>query len=410
MLAHTAQVRGGDGATNQLKPILSATLTERYDSNVMLQNTGAESGNESFVTSVLPVLGARATGNGNTPYSVGLQYAPDFTFFHGLSRESYMRHVGRFDFDVNHKDFSANANVRGQFTDGSTENPVWGTPLNPGAVPALGATEVRNRRRNVFFVSKLEGRQNVGHAFFRGVFDARIWDFMTDNVIPPPGFTIQDYYDRNDLVGGLDIGYMKNENLDVYAGFRIGHQDQEYRITTPSYSYANQYYRAIIGMSLKVQSWLTFSGEIGPSFHQFDSATIAPGDPDSMDFLYFTADATIRLATNTCIRLDVCQHLIPSGAGNGTFQNTTAAGTLDHKFNSHWSGALRLAYTEYDFFATFTRHDRRFIPQIRFNYALNQHLRFSAWYAYENAYSVLPNTSDRDYTRHVVGIGIKASY
>jgi hypothetical protein len=402
----------GRGTPKPLTPLLSVAINEYYDNNVMLQESGPQAGYESFVTSVLPVIGARYSMRGDSPYAVGLRYAPDFSFYHGFSQESYLRHVGLFDFAVEHEEFSAQADVRMQYTDGSTEPPIWGTSTEPGAVPAFGAVQVRNRRRNAYFASGVGARENLGRMFVRGAFDARIWDFMTEDLVPPAGSdtTVQNYYDRNDLNGGVDFGVAVAAATEVYAGFRLGHQDQEFRVTSPSYSYQNTYYRATIGLTAKASTWLSFRGEIGPSFHFFDAATIAPGTATQQDYLYFLASATIQLATNTSLKLTTGQYLIPASAGNGVYQNTAASGTLRHKLTRRLQASVTFAYGEYDFFAAFTRDDRQVIPEVRLDYTFNNHLSLGGWYVYENAWSVIPNTSDRNYTHSIVGLGFQATY
>jgi len=208
----------------------------------------------------------------------------------------------------------------------------------------------------------------------------------------------------------LDIGHELGRDVEAYLGFRMGHQDQEYRVTSPSYSYQNTYFRGTVGLTAKASSWLSFSGEMGPSIHFFDASTIAPGTETQQDYLFFSAGATVRIATNTLLKLAASQYLLPASAGNGVYQNTSASGTLRHQFSRRLEGAFSLAYVEYDFFAAFTRDDRKLIPELRLDYSFTRHFRMSGWYTYENAWSIIPNTSDRNYTRSVVGVGIKAIY
>ncbi len=417
--------RPSGAATNEIHPILSLDLSERYDSNVMLQNVGAQAGQESFVTSVMPVMGGALKGQGDTSYAVGLKYAPDFTSFHDLSRESYLRHIGLFDFDVKHKGLAVNSSVNASYTDGTTEPPTWGTPAAPGATPALGATEVRNRRRNMYFGSKLSGRQELGKAFVRGVFDARIWDFMTEDLFPPETpnptqLSIQNYYDRSDINGGLDVGIKVDPKAEMFVGYRLGHQDQEARVLPPyplpapysrnSYSYANLYHRFPVGLKTKPMSWFTLAGEVGPSAHFFDGSTIKPGTHVQQDYLYFLASGTIQFDANTTFKVVGGQHLLPASAGNGVYQNLTATGTLEHKFSPKLRGAFAFGYTEYDFDAESPRWDRVFVPEARVDYAFNKHFSAGVWYSYSWALSLIPNTSNREYTRHIAGIGLKATY
>ena len=400
-----------EGSTNTLVPVLSVRLSESYDSNVMQQDEGAQAGQESFVTSVLPVVGGKLKGQGETPYSVRLEYAPDFTFFHDLSRESYLRHIGLFDFDVKHKGFSADAQVRAQYTDGTTDPPVWGSVAAGDQVPSLGVTEVRGRRRNMYFASAFCAHQQVGKLDIRGVFDARIWDFMTEDTFVP-GLVIQNYYDRTDINGGVDLGIKLNPKVEPYVGYRIGHQDQEFRADAPAYSYANNYDRFLVGLRTTPADWLSMKGEIGPSLHFFDASTLPPGTRTQQNYLYFLASATVRLATNTTFKVAAGQHLLPASAGNGVFQNLTASGALEHQFSPKWRGCVRFGFTDYDFDATFTRWDQRFIPEVNLQYAFNRHFSASAGYSYTWTANLVdvPNGSKRGYTRHIVGVAINASY
>jgi hypothetical protein len=405
-----------EAITNDIQPVLSLDLSERYDNNVMLQNEGAQAGRESFVTSVMPAVGGVFKGRGDTSYSVGLKYAPDYTFFHDLSRESYLRHIGLFDLEVRRKGLAVTAGVAARYTDGTTAPPNWGATANNDVAPALGAPEVRGRRRNMYFESNLVGRQDLGRAFARGVFEARIWDFMTDDTFVQ-GQVIQNYYDRNDINGGLDLGCKVDSRVEPFLGYRLGHQDQEFRAippynpSAPSYSYANIYHRFIAGLAGKPVEWLTLKGEVGPSFHFFDAATLPAGADTEQDFLYFLASGNVRLATNTTFKVAGGAQVIPSAAGNGLIQNLTASGSLSHRFSPQWEARLSIAYTDYDYYGL-ELHDQRFVPEAALEYRFNAHLSVRAWYACEWAENVLdvPNLSRRDYDRQVAGLGVKATY
>jgi hypothetical protein len=414
----------GESAVS-LAPELSLRLMERYDSNVMLQDEGAQAGYESFVTSVLPVLGGKLSATGETPYHVSLKYAPDFTFYHDLSRESYLRHIGLLDFDVSHGQLSVNGNVAAKYTDGTTDPPTWGTAAAPGAVPALGATEVRGRRRNMYFASQFTARQDLGKAFVRGVFDARIWDFMTEDQFPPelPNPTqeiIQNYYDRDDINGGVDLGVKLDPKLEIYAGYRLGHQDQEYRalpgypLPSPysnnSYSYANLYHRFPIGLKTTPSEWFRLAGEIGPSLHFFDASTIQPGTHTQQNYLYFLVRGEVQLATNTLFTVVSGQHLLPAAAGNGLFQNLTFTAAIKQRFSDRVNAAVSFDITDYDFDAEFTRWDRVYMPGAKLEYAFSKHFSAGLAYSYAWAVSLIPNTSNREYTRHLVGLSVSATY
>jgi hypothetical protein len=408
--AVSAEVEVTGEKVHQVHPILSVTVSEDYDSNVMLQNEGAEAGQDSFVTSVLPVVGVRANGEGEIEYATSLKYAPDYTFFHDLSRESYLRHIGLFTLDVGYRGLDVKAGVKGLYTDGTTDPPVWGTTANGDQVPAQGVVEVRSRRRNMLFLSDFSARQQINRAFVRGVFDARIWDFMTDDTFAA-GLVIQNYYDRSDINGGADLGLRIEKLGEPYVGYRYGQQEREFQPDAPLLNYANTYHRFFVGITTEVADWFRLRGEIGPSLHSFDPATLPVGVSSEQDYLYFKAAATFKVATNTLFEVTGGQHLLPAASGPAVFQNLVTSGTLRHRFSSRWKGSLGIEFIQYDFFPAF-RRDQRFVPELVLEYAFSRHFSASAAYRYEAGINVLdvPNGDKRDYDRHVVGIGINATY
>jgi hypothetical protein len=234
------------------------------------------------------------------------------------------------------------------------------------------------------------------------------------------GLLIQNYYDRSDINGGFDVGFKVHPKLEPYVGYRLGHQDQEFRAvppyapTAPSYSYANQYQRFFVGASITPSSRVILSGEIGPSLHFFDRSTIQPQDAGhaERDYLYFLVNGTFQLASNTTLKVTGNQHLLPASAGNAVFQWPSAAGTLGHRFSSQWRGQFRFAYTEYDFDGGITRRDQVYVAEATVRYSVNRHMDIEAFDAYEWGANVLdiPNGSKRDYDRNLVGVRLRASY
>jgi hypothetical protein len=209
-----------------LCPTLSVNISERFDSNVMLQDRGAVDHIESWVTAIQPVVGASVPWKGDWPGTASVQYLGDYTFFHEQDEESYLRHTGVLRLEGKNARVRASAQVRAQFTDGSPEGPIWGTLADPGAIPALGAPEVRYRRRNFYWQSPLEARYDHARWFARGVFNARIWDIMTASRVVP-GAVYQNYMDRTDVVGGPEWGLKLAPGWEGGVGYRFGHQDQE---------------------------------------------------------------------------------------------------------------------------------------------------------------------------------------
>ena len=388
-----------------IKTTLAASVSERYDGNLMLQNQGPLARLESFVTSVQPVIGADWTVPGGSTLKLGLQYAPEFTFFHERDEESYLRHNGVFKVSFKDAHLTANALAKAQFTDGSTDGPIWSTPDALGTTPALGASEVRYRRRNFYWQSPLDVRYDLPGTFVRGVFEARVWDIMTDFKIIP-GSLYQNYVDRTDVNGGGDFGVKLGRGWEAAAGYRFGHQDQEQLPVGLPYTYQNDYHRVVGVLGASPVKWFKFGGEAGPSFHEFNPASL-PADAEASETLfYFQANATFTLGKDTTLKGVAYQYLLPSTAGRANFQNIRATGTLDHRFATALRGALRFDLQEYDFVRGLNLRDQVYTVETRLEYAFNPRCSAAAWYAFEWAANLDPGITGREYDRHVVGLGL----
>ncbi len=384
---------------------LSLTVSERYDSNFMLQNDGPLSRMESWVTSVQPVIGLQARPPGLSAFQLGLQYAPEFTFFHARDEESYQRHVGVFQAGFQDQGWKARAQARVQYTEGSTQGPLWSVPGQPGSIPALGGPEVRYRRRNLYWQSPLEARRDFRGMFVRGVFEARVWDILTDfRVIP--GATYQNYMDRTDVNGGADWGIQAGRGWEPRWGYRFGHQDQERLPAGLPFTYQNDYHRVLAGLGASPGKWLTLDGEIGPSFHRFNPSTLPPGADPDQTLLYFQANATVNLSHNTALKITAYQHLLPSTAGRANFQNLRATATFEQRLTPSLRASLRFDLQEYDFVRGLVLRDQVFTVEPRVEYRVNSHLTLAAWYLHEWADARAPGTAGREYERHVVGLGV----
>lgn len=388
-----------------LRPSLWASVSERFDSNLMLQNDGPLSRLQSWVTSIQPVVGLEWSPPHAATLKLSVQYAPDYTFFHDRDQESYLRHTGLLRLSLKEGSWATSAQVRAQFTDGSTEGPIWSTPDHPGSTPALGGPEVRYRRRNFYWQSPLEARYDLPRAYLRGVFEARLWDIMTDFKLLP-GASYQNYMDRTDVNGGVDLGAKPGRGWEMAVGYRFGHQDQQRLPAGLPFTYQNDYHRVLGVLNAHPVRWLRFGGELGPSFHQFNPASLPPGARASETLLYFQANATLTLSSNTTFKAAAYQHLLPSTAGRANFQNIRATGTLEHRFHPAVRGSFRFDLQEYDFVRGLALRDKVFTAETRLEYALNRHLTLAAWYAHEWAQALHSGTGGREYDRHVAGLAV----
>ena len=113
------------------------------------------------------------------------------------------------------------------YIQGSRQGPTF---ARPDDVPAIGGIPLRDRRAAFIFRNSFRLTQPVGEWFFRPVASSYVHDFRTDQHYQTAAqkamFSYENYVDRQDINGGLDIGYeVGNENYLV-AGYRYGRQDQ----------------------------------------------------------------------------------------------------------------------------------------------------------------------------------------
>lgn len=389
------------------KPRLSAAVSERFDSNIMLQNEGALARIESWVTSVQPVIGAAGPVTANSPLNLDFRYAPDFTFFHERDEESYLRHTGRAEARYQQAPLLATARLRGQYTDGSTEGPVWGTPDTPGSIPALGAAEVRYRRRNLLANAGFDLRYDFERSFCRGVFDGRWWDIMTD-FKSTPGYTQQNYVDRSDVNGGLDAGLHWAGGWEVAAGWRYGHQYQQQLPEGSPYTYDNDYQRIVGSLGASPWRWFRFSGEAGPSLHRFDPDHIPAGEDVDETLLYGQGRLSFTPVRDTSLSASASENLLPSTSGRSAFQNLRVAAALDQRITRSLRGSLRFELQEYDFVRGQPYRDDVYQFETRLECAVNPHLSLAAWFMVEWAENFDPGVPGREYDRQVVGLAVTA--
>ena len=171
------------------------------------------------------------------------------------------------------------------YIDGSTTGPTF---ARPDDIPAIGGIPLRDRRAAFIFRNGFRLTEPVGKWFFRPVATAYIHDFKTEQLYQTPAqktlFSYENYVDRQDVSGGLDVGYEVVKKTYLVAGFRYGRQDQ-YTLpgaggTTLHSPYDNGYQRILAGVEGSPVSWLKLAVLAGPDIRQFDSGTPAGFDPN----------------------------------------------------------------------------------------------------------------------------------
>ena len=107
------------------------------------------------------------------------------------------------------------------FIDGSTEGPTF---ARPDDIPAIGGIPLRERRRAFTFRNCSKLTQQIGAWFIRPVAASYFHDFQTEQKFVPPAirttqYSYENYIDRRDLSGGIDVGYEITKGTRLLVGF-----------------------------------------------------------------------------------------------------------------------------------------------------------------------------------------------
>ena len=361
-LGFTLKMSGADLATpgnssGFIKPAwltdLSLGVKESYDDNILLvagENPGLQP-QSSWITTVSPKVGfnfAPLLGKQTTLQTLSLVYAPDFAMYHDASSESYNAHrlgntiKGKVD------DFSFLLDNAFLFNDGSTTAPTYA--LNQSAVAldqadkyssAFATGAPRERRKQIQDRATVTFQYDIGKFFIRPTATLLYYDLMTDwhNASAAPYKGYQNYVDRSDVNGGLDLGYKLTSDLAATLGYRYGHQNQQAfpsAINPATYQSSSDYQRVLLGLEGKPWKWLNVKLAGGPDFRAYNAT--APVDDLHLTTYYGEALMTATLTTNQTVTVAYKQWQWVSSIGRVPYFDSSYALTY------HWNATRQLGF------------------------------------------------------------------
>ena len=87
----------------------------------------------------------------------------------------------------------------------------------------------------------------------------------------PTAWVYENYIDRQEVSGGLDVGYKVAKQTHVVLGYRYGAQDQGTLLGVNS-PYDNSYQRILVGVEGSPVDWLKLAVMGGPDIRDFYNA------------------------------------------------------------------------------------------------------------------------------------------
>ena len=421
---------------------LSLGVKESYDDNLLLVSGNGLAPQSSWVTTVSPRIGfnfAPLLGNQKTLQTLSLSYSPDFNIYQNAPAQSYDAHKIGDTIKGQAGDFSFSLDNAFLFNDGSHQAPIYA--LNQSGTAASQLDQFRNNYAHPVPRERLAQTQDRATIvlqydwdkfFVRPVASLLNYNLMTDwhntSVIagsPPPVYGYQNYVDRYDVNGGVDLGYKLTPKLAATLGYRYGSQYQEQcpaAITSDRHYSSSYYQRVLLGLEGKPWKWLNVKLSGGPDFRNYNS--MAPVNDFHPIKYYGEAVLTATLAANQAVTFNYKQWQWVSSTGKVPYMDSTYALTY------HWSATKQLGLDlggkvlEGDYTvgndnsgtAPSLRDDMEYEVSAGVTYAFTTRLSANLAYTYDlgdNALNNLPVTlgpAYRSFEHQVASLGVQYKF
>lgn len=420
---------------------LSIGIKGGYDDNVFESGvgsppiTGIPSGSQSVlalkdVTSFIATASIKVgvdiaplLGDPKTLQALTLNYAPDFVTFNHAPSENFS--ANRLASMVKWQDDDLSFNLSEAFTDinGSKFGPTY-----PGDLFNVYATAAdRERRKQTQDRASLSIKYDQEKWFLRPTATLLDYDLSTAQYLYD-GY--QNYVNRYDANGGMDLGYKVDPQFALTLGYRYGYQYQaEYSFGAADASLLpivtahspSHYQRVLIGFEGKPFEWLSAAFQVGPDFRSFDSSTpISNTDPvklygegiftatvsskDTVTFKYkqweWVSSTGLVPYFDSTFDLNYCRRV------TNAFSLSLGARALDANYNPNNVYQCPLG-------DRLTRDDRQYTVSIGAQYALNANFSVNLAYSYDigaNEQDGLPEGvagyQPRSFNHQLISLGI----
>ncbi len=401
------------------------TLKETYDDNVYLQNNAPPSSmpdavpakKDSWVTTVTPHVGLDYQFS--TGFKAALSYAPDVAVYHNAPSEDNTTHRGVATFSGAAGDAVWEQTDTFTYIDGSRYGPIFGR-FSPGSsqdVPAIGGIPLRDRRDAFIYRGGFKLTYSIGDFFLRPVASAYVHDFKTvqEPSPTPTGAYYENYVSRQDVNGGLDIGYDVGKKTFLVLGYRYGRQDQGKLLGVNS-PYDSSYSRILFGVEGSPASWIKLALQGGPDIRDWRSSTPAGFDRNRVDY-WVDATATLMPDKNDVVTLLFRRYTQPAFSSQSIYDDMTYSATWKHTFNEHFSANAGMQLYIGDWQVPVCRDDWIYTPSAGLTYTYNKHFSVEAACSGDWAENKTPTSAPkaqyadgREFTRHLVSLAVKYTF
>ena len=359
----------------------------------------ATANKSSWLTTVSPRLGLNYENN-NATFKFQGAYAPDISLYTSAEDEDYVTHRTTLNFSGQVKDATWELLNSPTFIQGSTTGPTYAGPTLgvAGQVPAIGGVPVRNRREAFIFINSFRVTLPFDRWFIRPVASSYYHDFLTDQRASGPGYCYENYIDRQDVNGGLDIGYDLGKKTFLVLGYRYGQQDQ-FKLLGVDSHYDRDYHRFLVGVEGSPAPWIKLALLGGPEISDWASGTPAGFDRNKINY-WIDAKITLLPTKSDSVVLSHRSYEQPAFASVSVYQDITSSLTWKHTFNAHFSANAGMQLYIGDWQAPVKRDDWIYTPTAGLTYTYDKHLSAELDYSRDWAVNQQSSVPDgRQFTR-----------
>jgi hypothetical protein len=401
------------------------TLKETYDDNVFILDTEpdptitppsgviiSEPKKTSFVTSITP--GLALNYRPCTAWAATVSYAPECTWYHNAPSEDYIAHRGAINFTGKIDDITYDWLNSVTWLDGSHLGYIT---VRPGDCRCIGGIPLRDRRDAAVYRDGLKVTIPAGKWFIRPVVSTYVHDFQTDQRanLTPTNYIYDNFVDRWDVNGGVDIGVEAFAKTKLVVGYRYGHQEQGELLGVPS-RYCSDYQRFLFGIEGTPAPWLKLAVLAGPEVR--DWRTNPPGTFNQDEVLYWIdGTVTFLLTKADTVLLRATRYEQPAFTSQSVYEDIKYDLFWRHKFSDKFTAGAGFTLYIGDWQGPVNREDWIYTPSLMASYTFNAHLTGEAAWSHDSTQNQVPITAPgatyaegREFTRNLVSLAIKYTF
>jgi hypothetical protein len=434
---HGATVQGWQ-LSDKLTLKTDLTLKETYDDNVYILDvapnpalaqpagfTICETNKESLVTSITPSLAL--TYKPCPEFAATLSYAPEFTWYESAHSEDYVAQRSALNFNGKFGDVTYDWLNSAVWIDGSGQGPVT---MRPGDCRAVGGIPMRDRRDAAVYRNSLKVTIPAGKWFVRPVVSSYVHDFRTDQMANlaanKNNYVYDNYIDRWDLNGGLDLGYEVFDKTKMVVGYRYGHQNQGTvpkegavpgSVVITDSAYVSDYQRFLLGVEGSPAPWVQLAVLAGPERRDWQGSMPVGFDTGEVTW-YVDALVTLLPTKDDTVTFKMTRFEMPASTSQSIYEDIKYDLVWRHKFTDKFTAGAGFTLYIGDWQAPVAREDWIYTPSLMASYAFTPDLSVEAAWSYDHAVNqVTPvaGTSTeyadaRRFRRNLVSIALRYTF